>query len=171
MGVLEDVFTQMRGEPAGSVLPVSLVTNQPGGEVSYATGLLSFHPGQLAGGKLPIFLPDRLVGPAGGLDYLFSDRMSNLAEPPPPPGQFGFGHSNPFSVDRADKLGLSISKATFGGAITATFTLLSWGNAHFSVPLSDQSDNVATGMGPGVGAGSPGAFYVFSFGQPIRPPS
>jgi len=169
MGVLEDTFTAAHNSPGASI-PVTLVTNQPGGEVSYASGLFSFSPGRLATVQLPIMLPDRLISPEGGVNYLFSDRQSQLQEPPAPPGGFNFGHSNPFSVDRADKLGLTISRSVFGSAFTANFTLLSWGNAHFSVPLSDQSDNVATGMGPGIGAGSPGAFYVFSFGSLVQPP-
>jgi hypothetical protein len=167
MGILEDIFSQARANPEDGI-PVTLVTNQPGGEVSYAAGLFSFSPGHMASPRLPIMLPDRLVGPANGLAYLFSDRMSLLQEPPSTGPTFG--HSNPFSVDRADRLGVIISSGSFGGGFVANFTLLSWGNAHFQVPLSDQSDNVATGMGPGVGANSPGAYYVFSFGDLIRPP-
>ena len=169
MGVLEDVFTQAQAEPAAQI-PVSLVTNQPGGEVSYASGLLSYSPARFLEGRFPIRLPERLSAPDSGLDYLFSDRLSPLQEPAPPPGQFSFGHSNPFSVDRADKLGLSISHTFLGASFTASFTLLSWGNAHFEVALTDQTDGVATGMGAGIGAASSGAFYVFSFGNPIRPP-
>lgn len=169
MGVLEDIFSQAQTEPTAQV-PVSLVTNQPGGEVSYASGLLRYSPARVLGGRFPLRLPEQLSAPETGLDYLFSDRQSQLQEPAPPPGGFSFGHSNPFSVDRADKLGLSIAHTFFGGTFTARFTLLSWGNAQFEVTLTDQSDGVATGMGAGIGAASTGAFYVFSFGTPILPP-
>ncbi len=167
MGVLEDTFNAAHSNPEAG-FPVTLVTNQPGGEVSYASGLFTFSPGRIASPTLPIFLPDRLVGPSDGLAYLFSDRQSLLQEPPSP--GLSFGHSNPFSVDRADRLGVTISHNLLGSGFVANFTLLSWGNLHFQVPLTDQSDGVATGMGAGVGASSSGAYYVFSFGNPIEPP-
>ena len=167
MGVLEDIFSAARNNPKASI-PVTLVTNQPGGEVSYASGYFTYSPGGLVNPRFPIFLPERLVGPTDGLDYLFSDRSSVLQEPSPHPGQPGLGRYNPFSVDRADKLGLTISHSAL--AYTANFTLLSWGNAHFSVSLSNQNDGVATGLGAGIGANSAGAYYVFSFGNPILPP-
>jgi hypothetical protein len=164
MGIFEDTMAAARSIGAGVAVPVAVATNQPGCEVSYATGSLGYTPAQHFG---PFFIPEKLTTSAAGpLEYLFSDRQSALEEPA---GSGPFLHWNPFSVDHADKLGMSLSAAFLGGALAAKFTLVSWGNATFSVALTD-GPGVLTGAGVGVGAGSPQAFYVISFGTPIAPP-
>jgi hypothetical protein len=139
------------------------VTNQPGLEVSYATGLVHHAGGGHTG---PFFFPESLeTAGANPLDYLFSDRSVAL------PSGGGFAENNPFSVRNADKLGVSITRGFFWNqpGLHATFTLVSWGNAHFTVPLTEGA-GVLVGQGPGVGAGAPTATYVISFGNAIAPP-
>ena len=164
MGTFDDIMSAARAIGSGVSVPVAVTTNQQGCEVSYATGELGYVPAQKVG---YFFLPERLTTSTGSpLEYLFSDRFSDLQEPA---GSGPFAHSNPFSVDRADKLGLSITGGFLGGSHSAKFTLVSWGNGTFVVPLAD-GPGVLTGAGAGVGAGAPQAFYVISFGTPVAPP-
>lgn len=165
LGTFDDIMSAARSIGSGVAVPVAVTTNQSGCEVSYATGALGYVAGHHVG---PFFMPERLTtSTASGLEYLFSDRHSDLQEPA---GSGPFAHSNPFSVDRADKLGLSLSAGFLGGGPpSAKFTLLSWGNGTFTVALAD-GPGVLTGAGAGVGAGSPQAFYVISFGTPVPPP-
>ena len=108
--------------------------------------------------------PERLTTTEGSpLEYLFSDRQVDIA----PPAANSFGEFNPFSVENADKLALNITSSL--GATTAHFTLLSWGNAAFSVPLADEP-GVLVGSGAPVGNAVDAATYVISFGGIITPP-
>ena len=161
MSTFSDTMSAARKIGNGARVPVTVVTNQRGGEVSYATGSLDFEEGRLAG---RFFLPERLsTTPGSPLEYLFSDRVVDIA--PPAPNQFG--EFNPFSLENADKLGLSLSSSL--GATTAHFTLLSWGNGTFTVPLID-APGVLVGSGAPVGHGADAASYVISFGTIVAPP-
>jgi hypothetical protein len=164
MGTFDDIMSAARAIGSGVAVPVAVTTNQQGCEVSYATGSLGYVPARKLGN---FFLPEKLTtSGASPLEYLFSDRSSALEEPA---GSGPFAHTNPFSVDRADKLGLSISAGLLGGNHSAKFTLLSWDNGTFTVALTD-GPGVLSGAGAGVGAGAPQAFYVISFGTPVAPP-
>jgi hypothetical protein len=142
----------------GSQVGVTVVTNQDNGIASYATGLLIYHPGSLAG---PFFRPARLSTSGGQpLSYYFSDRLLDI-DPPAPAGSFPNTPRQPFSANSPDKLGLSIS----GFSLTThviKFTLHSWGNATFSV-ATEPRGNVLVGLGPAIGRSSDNAVYTVAF--------
>ena len=164
MSVLSDLFSKMS---SGWTVGVTVTTNQHGGVSSYATGVLGYEPGGIIG---PVLRPPR-VTTAGRepLQYLFSDRLVDL--PSEPPSQFVL--SQPFSIRSADKLGLSITRPFFANApataATAKFTLVSWGNATFTVSLQEMGDTLV-GVGPPVGNSEAHAVYVIAFAQPQAPP-
>lgn len=138
---------------------VVVVTNQDNGIASYANGQLSYRP--------PPAQPDavgaeRLVSvEAYPLQYLFSDRKH------PPPSA---GSEQPFSVNAPDRLGLSVVvRLSEPDAPAARFTLLSWGNIHFDVPMQPLG-NMLVGIGPPIGGSTDHAVYVVSFTGVVTTP-
>lgn len=153
---LDEVLTKAH-ELGQATVGIALVTNQPGGTVSYAAGRLTYYPPIFAGS---IFRPGRLSNSGGDpLKYYFSDRMRDV-DPPPQPGGFGHSPRQPFNVDATDKLGMSISK--FGSSVVVKFTLLSWQNATFAIAVTPLGD-LLTGLGPSIGNQPGQAAYVVSF--------
>jgi hypothetical protein len=167
---LEQVLHDARQAGEGARVGVTVVTNQDNGIASYATGILLYRPGSLVG---PFFRPERLSTTGGEpLQHFFSDRTE--VEQLPGGGPFG-GPSKmqPFSNDATDKLGLSMSRGSLGlgvGNPVAKFTLHSWGNATFNVPLEPKG-NLMVGIGPAIGNGSDHAVYVISFHDAPRIPA
>ena len=156
---------QILGEVGdGDRVGITLVTNQDSGVVSYATGDVTFHAGSLVG---PIFRPARLSTTGGtALKYYFSDRTLDI-DPPPAPGEFGHSPRQPFSANAVDELGFSISLMLAPRVVK--FTLHSWGNATFSVPMEERG-NLLVGTGPPIGHGSDDAVYVVGFTGVFHPP-
>ena len=147
----------------GTKVTVTVVTNQDNLIASYARGTLIYHPPALVG---PIFRGPRLSTSGGeSLMYYFSDRMLNI-DRPPNPGEFERTPRQPFSANATDELGLSVSSGGFvgssGGTTVAKFTLRSWGNATFSVPMESRG-NLLVGIGPPIGNLTDHAVYVISF--------
>jgi hypothetical protein len=170
----DQILAEARQLGSNVEVGVSIVTNQDNGIVSYATGRLKYHPGSLIG---PIQRPDRLSTTGSSpLLYYFSDRMIDIDPPDPPPssGNFPSGHlpRQPFSANATDKLGVSISRGGATGLVTlvAKFTLHSWGNATFSVPVEARG-NLLVGVGPPIGNLTDHAVYVISFNGPYRLPA
>lgn len=169
MGKSLDQILNEVGE--GSMVGVTVVTNQDNGIASYASGSLVYHPpgpvSAAPGPAGPFFRQARLSTTGGTpLTYFFSDRMLDI-DPPPAPGTFGHSPRQPFSANATDKLGLSISVG-FGPRV-AKFTLLNWGNATFSVS-TEARENLLVGIGPPVGNGSSHAIYVIAFTGATNPP-
>jgi hypothetical protein len=155
---IDQVLTEARELGQGAIVGVALVTNQPSGIVSYATGELVYHPASATG---TIFLFERLSTSGGNaLKYYFSDRRRDV-DPPPQAGQFAFPPRQPFDVDATDNLGISLSQSPLSG-MTAKFTLLSWQNATFTVALNSLGD-LLVGLGPAIGNQPGQATYVISF--------
>lgn len=149
---------QLLAEAAeGSRIGVTLVTNQDDGIASYATGVLIYHPGALAG---PFFRPARLSTSGGvPLSHSFSDRLLEID--PPPAGGFPHTPRQPFSANSVDKLGMSVSSLG-AAAPVVKFTLHSWGNTTFTV-ATEARGNLLVGVGPAIGRGSDNAVYVVAF--------
>ena len=148
----------------GASVGITLTTNQDNGIVSYATGMLIYHPASLIG---PFFRPARLSTTGGEpLQYYFSDRRLDI-DPPSPPGTFGHSPRQPFSANATDKLGVSISSNL--GSRTVKFTLHTWGNATFNISVESRG-NLLVGLGPAIGNLTDHAVYVISFAGPVTPP-
>jgi hypothetical protein len=167
----DQVLAEAEQIGSGARVGVAVVTNQDNGIVSYATGDLSYYPARLIG---PILRSHRLSTTGGApLKYYFSDRMLDI-DPPNPPGSFGHSPRQPFSANATDELGLSVSKGGglipgVSGSLVAKFTLHSWGNATFSVPVEGMG-NLLVGVGPPIGNATDHALYVISFTGVFRPP-
>jgi hypothetical protein len=154
---IEQVFTKARQLGDGAGVEVSLATNQPGGIVSYATGMLTYYPAIFNGA---VFRLERLsTTGAEPLKYYFSDRKRQID--PQVPGTFGTTPRQPFNADAIDRLGLSLSRS--GSGIAAKFTLLSWQNATFTVVLNPLGD-LLVGLGPCIGNAPGQAGYMLAFG-------
>src|SRR5689334_3218107 len=158
---LEQILAEARD---GALVGVTVVTNQDNGIASYGSGSLIYHPASLVG---PFFRPARLSTTGGEpLKYYFSDRMLDI-DPPSPPGTFGHSPRQPFSAKAVDKLGVSVS--SIFGSPSVKFTLHSWGNATFTVPMGPQG-NLLVGIGPPVGNLTNHAIYMISFTSVVNPP-
>ncbi len=148
----------MEDHPAAEkqYINAKLCTNQPGyvernGNngcvVSYAQGSMDFFRTVKNPGKINQRNVDGFKTPRGeGLKYLFDDRTA----------------VQPFAKQSADKLGLRVERAQNG--VIATFTLESWGNGTFTVPMQDQG-GILVGVGPAIGnkPGIENAVYTLSF--------
>ncbi len=132
---------------------VTLITNQDNGISSYANGDLLYHPPQIVGWvSRPARLSTTGLEP---LNYHFSDRKYVLTD--------GQSLIQPFWVRDTDRLGLSIAQPYLGvGGVVAKFTLRTWANATFSVPLEPKG-NLLVGLGPPIGNETDHAVYVLSF--------
>jgi len=164
----EQILNELRDLGDGASVQVTLVTNQDNQIVSYATGSLVYHRHHVTVGGLSFNVEALASSPDQPLRYRFSDRMLDIE----PPGGGPFGHTprQPFSANAADKLGM-----TFVGVIgiktnpvTIHLTLLSWGNATFTVELAPLG-NLLYGTGAPVGTLTDSAVYVVSFGWPFPP--
>ena len=150
----DDVLGTLRRLPETTRAWVSLVTNQAGGAgsetpttiASYASGPLSHDP---AGRDQPAGLGRLFTSPGEPLTYLFSNRALL---------------NQPFNGGAADRLGLEISRRDFPGRLKATFTMHTWEDMRFEVPLEEKAD-VLVGIGPAVGNSVQvtEAIYVISF--------
>jgi hypothetical protein len=150
----------------GALVGITLVTNQDNGIASYATGSLIYYPGSLVG---PLARPTRLSTTGGEpLKYYFSDRMLDI-DPPSPPGTLGHSPRQPFSANAVDQLGVSVSLLLFSSSHTVKFTLPTWGNATFSVPMESRG-NLLVGIGPPIGNLTDHAIYVVAFTGVSNPP-
>jgi hypothetical protein len=152
---IDQVLTKALELGQGAKVDVTLVTNQPSGVVSYATGQLVYYPASQIG---TIYRFERLSTSRGdALKYYFSDRLRDVDPPQlvPLPRQ-------PFNVDATDKLGMSLSKSLSGMA--AKFTLVSWQNTTFTVVLNPLGD-LLVGLGPAIGNQPGQAAYVISFAR------
>ena len=159
---LEQILSQI-GER--DQVGVTIVTNQDNGIASYATGSLIYHAFSLIG---PFGRAARLSTSGGdGLKFYFSDRMLDI-DPPGDPGGFGHPHRQPFSANSIDKLGVSISLLPSNTKVVK-FTLLSWGNATFSISM-EKRENLLIGTGPAIGNLTDNAVYLMSFSGIIHPP-
>jgi hypothetical protein len=165
----DQILAEARQIGSGARVGVTIVTNQDDGIASYATGDLSYYPGSLIG---PIRRPERLSTTGSEpLKYYLSDRMLDI-DPPDPPGSFPHSPRQPFSANATDKLGVSVSRGVLIpglGSPVVKFTLHSWGNATFSVPLESRG-NLLVGVGAPIGNVTDHAVYVISFTGVFRPP-
>lgn len=165
----DQILNELRGLGDDASVNVTLVTNQDNQIVSYATGSLVYHRHRLNMGGLGFDVEALASSPDQPLRYLFSDRMLDI-DPPPDPGSFGHTPRQPFSANAADKLGMAfvgfISIKT--NPITIHLTLLSWGNATFTVELAPVG-NLLYGTGVPVGTLTDSAVYVLSFAGPFPP--
>ena len=165
---LDQVLAKARQIGEGAMIGITIVTNQDNGIASYASGLLLFYPRGPIG---PFQRPERISSSGREpLNYFFSDRMLDID--PPPQGGFGHDPRQPFSANATDKLGVSISKGALGfgnSPPVVKFTLHSWGNATFSVPLEEKG-NLLVGIGPPIGNNTDHAVYVLSFTGVVEPP-
>jgi hypothetical protein len=158
---LDQILAEARD---GALVGVTVVTNQDNGIASYGSGSLIYHPASLVG---PFFRPARLSTTGGEpLKYYFSDRMLDI-DPPASPGTFGHTPRQPFSAKAVDKLGVSVS--TVLGSHAVKFTLHTWGNATFTVPMESRG-NLLVGIGPPVGNLTNHAIYMVSFIGVANPP-
>lgn len=159
---LEQILSNARD---GDSIGATIVTNQDNNIASYATGALYYHAASLIG---PIWRPARLsTSGSDPLKYYFSDRMLDI-DPPSPSGSFGHSSRQPFSANSIDKLGVSISLMP-GITRVVKFTLHSWGNATFSVPM-EKRGNLLVGTGPSIGNLTNYAVYLVSFNGIFHPP-
>lgn len=163
---LEQIFAEASD---GAQVSVTIVTNQDNGVASYASGNLTHHARIVnLGVNNPFIRPARLSTTGGEpLKYFFSDRLLDI-DPPPDPGSFGNSPRQPFSANATDKLGVSISRNSFGPPVVK-FTLHSWGNVTFSVSMEARG-NLLVGVGPPIGGQSDHAVYVIAFTGVFRPP-
>ena len=161
----EEALQQARAIGAGASVSVVVATNQENGIVSYMTGTLTYYPQRIVGWA---FMPEKLSSGANAFKVLFSDRTEPWGTPPTE--GFDTRPRQPFAVAHEDKIGLSISKAVFSPsqAVTAKFTLLSWGNATYQVSLQ-VIDKLLYGMGAPVGDRASEALYTISF-TGVHPP-
>jgi len=165
----DQLLKELRELGDRATVHVTLVTNQDNQIVSYATGSLVYHHHHLQAEGLPLDVETLASDPNEPLRYLFSDRLLDI-DPPPLPGSFGHTPRQPFSANAADKLGMSfagiISIRT--NPVTIQLTLLSWGNATFTVELAPIG-NLLYGTGEAVGTLTNSAAYVVSFDGPFPP--
>ncbi|WP_280310369.1 hypothetical protein [Nocardia abscessus] len=139
------------GGPIDPNAKLGMIVSYARGQVQYARAPLPKHPWTQ--------MWDRLETSRGtGLKYVFDNRVNSW---PAEPGQLG-GPRQPFNTRQADSLGFEIS----GDPVkpTATFTLRSWGNAKFEVPLTSMG-GILVGTGPAIGnaAGIDKAVYTVAF--------
>jgi hypothetical protein len=166
MGISIDEIFSSASET--TTINVFLATNSDNGIVSYARGVASFRPRRFSFDiNRPYVLPARIsTSGSQGLEYFFSDRVEFEAEPSG--GPFAVSQQQPFSNDMTDRLGFSLSEPQWGPPVVK-FTLHSWNNATFSVPMTKHG-KILFGMGPPVGGGAEQAGYLVSFtrGPDIR---
>jgi hypothetical protein len=151
---------------------LSLVTHQDNGIATYASGVVDFKAGNLdlaegvAGAPRH---PDRVfTNPDTPLRYHFSDRIQAIGGPGG--GGLGGDIQQPFLATFTDQLGFRLSRGGIPagfGPWEATFTLLSHGNASFSVTLEPQA-NLLVGVGAPVGNLTNQALYSIAL-APYRP--
>ena len=165
----EQILNELRSLGNGASVNVALVTNQDNQIVSYAKGSLVYHRNRVNVGGIGIDMESLANDPDQPLQYFFSDRMLDI-DPPPAPGTFGHNPRQPFSANATDKLGMAfvgfISIQTT--PVTIHLTLLSWGNATFTVELAPLG-NLLYGTGAPVGTLTDSAVYIVSFGGPFPP--
>jgi hypothetical protein len=153
----------------GAQIGITIVTNQDDGIASYATGQL-IHHARIANLSVdnPFIRPARLSTTGGDpLQYFFSDRRLDIDQPGPA-GSFGHTPRQPFSANAIDKLGVSITRNSFGPPVVR-FTLHSWGNVTFSVSMESRG-NLLVGVGPAIGGQTDHAIYAVAFTGIFRPP-
>ena len=165
----DQILKELRELGDRATVHVTLVTNQDNQIVSYATGNLVYHHHQIHVEGLLLDVETLASDPNEPLRYLFSDRMLDI-DPPPPPGSFGHTPRQPFSANAADKLGMSFAGiiSIRNNPVTIHLTLLSWGNATFTVELAPLG-NLLYGTGEAVGTLTDSAVYVVSFDGPFPP--
>ena len=145
--IIRDLFD---GGPVG----VTIVTNEDGGLVGYATGELIYHPGASLAFKDSWFRRPARLSTTGGepLKFYFSDRF------------LGNDKQQPFSAKFIDKLGVSVSLGADPHIVTLTF--LSWGGGRVPVVMESKG-HLLVGLGPALGR-APHAVYVVSFTE-VKP--
>jgi hypothetical protein len=163
---LEDVLNQAKVD--GSLVHITIVSNQDNGLASYAVGDLIFHPA--TGGEVldRAGAPRRNPRPAHmesatPLRMFFSDRRLDI-DPPSPP--LGHDPRQPFSANATEALGVSVAPG-FGDHQTIRVSITVFGNS--STFNMERRGNLYVGVGPPLGP-SPEAVYVLAFTGIAIPP-
>lgn len=172
----DQLLNELRDLGEGASVHVTFVMHQDNQLVGYATGNLDYHRHYASVtvdgvGGLDQDVERLASSPDQPLQYFFSDRMLDINPSTPSPSSAPFGHSptQPFSVNAAEKLGMS-----FGGfgsistnPATVRFTALSEGNTAFTVEFAPLGNLL-------YGTLADSTVYTVSFDgpfPPVRPPS
>jgi hypothetical protein len=149
---INDIFFNPVQAPGVSVIAdCTVTTNQRNGVVSYAEGGMGYsgrtttHPPRwraVLGVRRQFFV----------LPYYFSDRRGPVA-------------GAPFKPTAIDDLGLEVALLGNNDQLGITFTLLSWGNAKFTIQVVGCDAGVVYGVGAGIGAAVPNALYAIWVGR------
>jgi len=153
--------------PNGWMAPFSMVTLK-----NFATNQFASYTGGILYGSSSSsgFLFHSETYSSDNNQQLFSDRMAQVDCPPP--GQLGFCSNQPFDINKADKLGVSLTKSwslLIGpGSATSysgTVTLESWGNGKSTFPLTCDANT-----GILYGAIGSDTHVAVTIGTPFSPP-
>jgi hypothetical protein len=147
VGGLDQVLARARHLPPETRWPVSVTTNQTGGHITVASGVLAYVPSRTVGRYT---LPERLATEPDAPLQLLS------ATPDDPDASF--------ATSTADRVGLTISCPGNGPAV-GHFTLISWAGSSFDVILNDR-DGALIGTGPSIGGSGSRSTFVVAFAEP-----
>lgn len=132
-------ITEILAQPSGGVVGVTMIGHGSTGVISYSRGELTHKPSDSYG---HIRRSPNLASERNGLITLFSDRMRIVD----PTEGFGSIARQPFDVDQADRIGLTIYETGFRRMgepyhrYGATLKFLSWSGGRLSVPLVENGD-------------------------------
>jgi hypothetical protein len=155
------------GAPNGWMAPFSMVTLK-----NYATNqYASYATGVLYSSSTSALFSQSETYSGSGNQQLFSDRGAEVNCPPA--GQFGFCSYQPFDINKADKLGVSVTKSSSflivpggsGTSYSGTVTLESWGNGKITFPLTCDANT-----GILYGAIGNDSHVAITIGLPFSPP-
>lgn len=136
---------------AGASAWCSIVTNQENGVVSYASGVLGYHPRPEA--------PDgRVLHPLVNVAKFTGELAQVFSDP-----------QRPFGESRVDQLGIDMVVDP-DGQLVIRVTALSWGSGRSELHVLGCDAQVLYAMGPGIGAHIPAALYAISLGVPVANP-
>jgi hypothetical protein len=152
--------------PNGWMAPFSMVTLK-----NYATNQYASYAGGIlysSGSSTLLFHSETYS--SDNNQQLFSDRGAEVDCPPP--GQLGFCSYQPFDINKADKLGVSLTKSWSlivgpggGTSYSGTVTLESWGNGKINFPLTCDANT-----GILYGAIGSDTHVAVTIGTPFSPP-
>ena len=160
---LEEVLTEAK---KGSLVNITIVSNQNNGIASYAEGSLLFHPATppsiVFGGRLQ---PASMKS-TSPLKMFFSDRRINI-DPPPVQGSFGVAPRQPFNANDPENLGLTVNPG-LDDHQTISISINVFGN---SVKFNlERMGDLYVGVGPSLSESS-GAVFVLAFIGIRNPPA